>query len=120
MSGDVSIPTDFLPGGKGRYFNASATFDVSLENDVLVVTLAAADIQGTPVPQHVIDSLGQQNLAEDAQKDPEVAAMLRRFSSLQIDEDRIILTPRADEAPPAKPVDRNPPEPAQQPAANDP
>ena len=92
--GEVSIPTDFIPGGKGRYFNASATLNVSLDNGVLIVTLADATVNGERVPQEIIENIGKENLAEDIGKDPEVADILRRFDSLTIDEDKIILTPR--------------------------
>jgi hypothetical protein len=94
VSGDVSIPTDFLPGGKGRFFNASATFEVSLENGVLIVTLQDAEVKGEKLPQQFIDGMGQENLAKDAYKDPEVAATLRRIESISIENDKIVLKPR--------------------------
>ena len=92
--GEVSIPTDFIPGGKGRYFNASATFNVSLDNGVLIVTLADATVKGEKVPQEIIAGIGKENLAKDIYKDPKVAEILRQFDSLTIDEGMIILTPR--------------------------
>ena len=95
VSGDVSLPVDSLPGGKGRYFNASATFDVSLENGVLIVTLADAEVKGERIPQQYIDGISKENLAKDAYKDPEAAATLRRIESLSIEGDKIILKPRA-------------------------
>ena len=94
VSGEVSIPTDFAPGGKGRYFNAMATFNVSLDNGVLIVTLTDATVKGEKVPQQVIEGLGKQNLAKDIYKDPKVAEIFRRFDRLTIEEDKIILTPR--------------------------
>ena len=94
ISGDVSIPTDFLPGGKGRYVNASATFNVSLDGGVLIVTLADATVRGEKVPQKIIEALAKENLAKDAYKDPKAAEILRRFDSLTIEDDKIILTPR--------------------------
>lgn len=101
VTGDVSIPTDFLPGGQGRYFNASATFDVSLENGVLIVTLTDAEVKGEKIPQQFIDGMGKENLAKDAYKDPEVAATLRRIESISIEGDKIVLKPRvtAEQAP---------------------
>ncbi|MEO8496414.1 MAG: hypothetical protein ABI614_15205, partial [Planctomycetota bacterium] len=92
--GDVSIPVDFLPGGKGRFFNASATFNVTLENGVLIVTLKDANVKGEKLPQQFIDAMGKENLAKDAYKDPEVAATLSRIESLSIEHDKIILKPR--------------------------
>lgn len=118
ITGDVSIPVDFIPGGKGRFFNASATFDVSLENGVLIVTIEDAEVKGEKLPQQFIDGMSKENLAKEAYKDPEVAATLGRIESITIEQDKIILKPRimptepaadeagADETPPS---DEDPP-----------
>jgi hypothetical protein len=98
ISGDVSIPTDFLPGGEGRYFNASATFNASLDNGVLIVTLVDAEVKGERVPAPFIEGMSQENLAKDVYKDPEVAQTLRRFESMRIEDDKIILIPRRQTA----------------------
>jgi len=102
VSGDVSIPTEFIPGGTGRYFNASATFDVSLSDGVLIVTLAAAEVKGEPVTQDIIQAMSSENLARDVYNDPEVAAILRRFESLTIDDEQIILSPRLEPSEPGE------------------
>lgn len=94
LFGEVSIPMDGIPGGKGKYFNASATFDVSLNDGKLTVTLADATVKGEKVPEQIIKRIGRENLAKDIDKDPEVAEMLQRFETLTIEEDKIILTPR--------------------------
>lgn len=94
ITGDVSIPTDAIPGGKGRYFNASATFDVSLENGVLIVTLTDAEVKGEKIPQEILEAMGKENLAKDIYKDPEVAEALRRIETVSIEEDKIVLKPR--------------------------
>ena len=91
VSGDVSIPTDAIPGGQGRYFNGSASFNVSMGNGVLIVTLADAEANGQQVPQHVIDGMAAENLAKDLYKDPKNAEMLRRIDSVSIEEDKIVL-----------------------------
>ncbi len=97
VSGDLSIPTDALPGGKGRYFNGSASFNVSMENGILIVTLADAEVNEERVPQQFIDAMAAENLAKDLYKDPKNAEMLRRFESVSIEDDRIILKLRRDQ-----------------------
>ena len=94
VSGELSIPMDFMPLGKGRYFNASATFDVSLDDGVLIVTLAGAEVKGKEVPPQVIEAMSKENLAKEVYKNPEAARSLRRFESLTIEDDRIVLKPR--------------------------
>lgn len=95
VAGDVSIPTDAIPGGKGRYFNASAAFDVQLNDGWLVVTLVSAEVKGEPVPDEFLQAMANKNLAEDLYDNPEVAETLRRFDSIEIGDGRIILRAKA-------------------------
>ena len=94
ISADVSIPTDGLPGGRGRFFNASATLDVSMEDGVLIVTLADAMVDGTPIPAVVSEALKGENLAQDLYKDAETAELLRRIESFSLEDDRVVLRVR--------------------------
>ncbi len=91
VKGDVSIPTDFFPGGKGRFFNGSATFDVSMEDGVLIVVADEASVNGEPLPGPVMEGIRSENLAKDLYKDPENAKFMRRFRDIQIDGDKVIL-----------------------------
>ncbi len=95
VAADVSFPMDAFPGAKGRYFNGSVTADVTFENGVLIVTLANAEVNGQEVPQQLIEAMRKENLAKDLYKNPETAKTLRRFESLVIDDEKIILTPKA-------------------------
>ncbi len=103
ISGDVSMPTDFLPlVGGGRYFNASATFDVSLDpaknQGLLEVRLVDAKVKGQPLPQQFLDAIASENFAQDIYDDPKMAKMLDRFESLRIEGDRLILKVRPSSA----------------------
>lgn len=91
LGGEVSLPADDLPGGKGRFFNASANFEVSLRDGVLRVHIIEAQANGITMPQQAIDHFANENLAKDFNKDPEFRKMLDRFDSLEIVEDRLIL-----------------------------
>lgn len=95
VSADVSFPADIVPGGQGRYFNGSVSANVSMENGVLIVTVADAEVNGERLPEIFLEPLRQENLAKDVDKNPENAEMLRRFESLTIENDRIILKTRA-------------------------
>ncbi|MEQ8847160.1 hypothetical protein [Botrimarina sp.] len=98
LGGDVSIPTDFLPMvGAGRYFNASGQFEASMENGVLVVTLADATVNGKPVPEEFLAGLKDQNLAKDLYDNADNAKALRQFESLTIEGDKVILKARPAE-----------------------
>ncbi len=95
VTADVSFPMDAFPGAKGRFFNGSVTADVSLENGVLIVTLDDAEVNGQPVPKQLIDAMRKENLAKDLYKTPEIAKTLSKFESLLIDDEKIVLTPKA-------------------------
>lgn len=91
LKGDVSIPTDMIPGGGGRFLNASATFDVSMEDGVLIVRMTAAEVNGEPLPRQVMDELSKQNLARDVYDDPDIARALRQFESVRVEDDKVVL-----------------------------
>ncbi len=96
VTGKVSIPLDGVPGGSGRYFNGSASFDVSMENGVLIVTVDQAEVKGEPVPEQFLTPLRQENLAKDLYEDPQNAEFMRRFEDIRIEDDKIILRPKRE------------------------
>jgi len=113
IKGEASFPVpEVVPLGKGRYFNGSMSLKASLENGVLIVTVDNAEVNGKPVPEEFMNGMRNQNLAKDAYKDPKAAEFLKKFKSLTIDDDRIILTP-AEKKPDELPSDTAPPEEAQ-------
>ncbi|QDV45324.1 hypothetical protein Enr13x_52000 [Stieleria neptunia] len=91
VEGDVSIPLDKLPMGKGRYFNGSATFDVAMDGGVLIVTVDQAELNGEPLPDEFMQAMRQENLAKDVYKDPENAKFMSRFEDIRIEDDKFIL-----------------------------
>lgn len=93
VSAQASIPADMIPGGKGRFFNGRVSLKASLENGVLIVTLDEAEVNGEPLPSQFLDGIRGENLAKDAYKDPKSAEFLRKFESLTIEKDKLILTP---------------------------
>ena len=98
ISGDVSVPTDMLPGGKGRYFNGSATVDASMNNGELFVTLKAAEVNGESLPAEFLEGFRGKNLAEEAYKDPKNREALSRFEDIRIEGDKLILKLKPVEA----------------------
>lgn len=99
VEGDVSIPTDMIPFGKGRFFNGSATFDVSMEGGVLIVTAEQAEVNGEPVPEEIMQALRNENLAKEYYKDPKNAKFMRQFEDIRIEGDKFILRVKRDEKP---------------------
>jgi hypothetical protein len=93
VSGDISLPLDdFLPGGKGRFFNGSGSFAVTLDNGVLSVKLVDAMVNGQPIPAAILSEFRKQNLASEFQRDAKISRTIRKFDSIQVADDRVILT----------------------------
>lgn len=98
VGGDISIPASDFPGGAGRHFNASVNFNVSMKDGALEVTLTDAAVNGSPLSKTIMAPLTGKNLAKDAYKDPKNAEVLRKFESLEIVGDKIILRARKQPA----------------------
>lgn len=99
VRGQVSIPLADLELGQldGRFLNGSATFEVSMESGVLVVTVASVEVKGEPLPETLLEGLRDQNLAGDLYDDPETARLLRRFDTVEVKDGKVRITPRAAE-----------------------
>ena len=97
IKGDVSIPLDNVPLAGGRFLNASAAFDVSMENGVLIVTLADAEVKGEKVPAQVLDAMRKENLAKNLYDDAETAKQFRRIESVAVEDGKVVLKVRKEE-----------------------
>lgn len=97
VTGDVSIPTDELPAGAGRFFNASVTLNVSFENGVLIVTLEDATVKGEPLPEAFAEAIRNENLAKDLYSDPNAAETMKRIESVEVLDEKIIIKFRKPE-----------------------
>jgi hypothetical protein len=116
LKGQVSLPLDEfkLPGLQGRYFNGKATFHASLRGGVLVVTAESGEINGRPISEQFMAGIRGKNLAEDAAKNPDNAALIRKLESIQVKDGKIIITPKSKDeraprsAPKEEPSDDQP------------
>lgn len=96
LKGQVSLPLDkVFPQLKGRYFNGKATFRVALDDGKLVVFADSAEANGKPLPPQFMGELSKQNLAEDANKNPENAATFAKFESIHVKDGKIIIKGKA-------------------------
>ncbi|MEM1068366.1 MAG: hypothetical protein AAGI63_05690 [Planctomycetota bacterium] len=90
VSGEVSFPLDEI-GFPGRYFNGSASLSVSMENGILIVTLTDASVNGEKVPEEIVKEIAKENLAKDLYNDADNAKTLRKFESVRVEGDKLIL-----------------------------
>lgn len=95
VKGEISLPLSRIGWlGKGRYLNGEATFNVSLENGVLIVTAREVRVKGKALPEAFMEPLRKENLAKDAYKDPKNAEALRKLEQLKIEDGKVILKAR--------------------------
>lgn len=93
IKGKVSLPLpDIGPLKlKGRYLNGEAGFRVSLVSGELDVHLDNVIVKGQPLPAAIMAELKKNNLAAEFQKNPQNAANLEKFDSIQIKDGKLIL-----------------------------
>jgi hypothetical protein len=96
VKGQISLPLNGIPLiGKGRYLNGEAVFHVSLDNGVLIVTADQVKVKGIPLPETFMKEVRKENLAKDAYNDAESARIIRKLESIQVENGRAVIKPRA-------------------------
>ncbi len=98
VHGDMSYPLDEVPGFSGRYFNGSATFEVSLANNRLVVYVIEASVGGEAVPDEFISGVRNENLAQEMHNNPETREVIESLESVEVVNGTLIITPKGFEA----------------------
>ncbi|MFP6581257.1 MAG: hypothetical protein VCD00_01735 [Candidatus Hydrogenedentota bacterium] len=98
VHGEMSYPLDAIPGFSGRYFNGSATFEVSLANNRLVVYVIEASVGGEAVPDEFISGVRNENLAQEMHNNPETREVIESLESVEVVDGTLIITPKGFEA----------------------
>lgn len=93
VTGKVSFPLDdYGPLKlKGRYLNGTAALRVAIESGQLDIRVDSVDVRGKPLPEPLMKELKKNNLAKDAGNNPDQAEQLKKISSLQIKDGKVIL-----------------------------
>ena len=95
IKGEVSVPLDKMGKfAQGRYLNGMAVFRVELIGGRLVVFADSLEIRGQVVPEAFMQGLRSQNLAEEANKKPEVSNLMRKLESIKVEEGRVFIIPK--------------------------
>jgi hypothetical protein len=100
VKGQVSIPLEFLalPMFRGRYLNGEAELKISLKDGLLLMTLESFEVNGQRPPEQFLANFRQQNLLEDAYKNPQNAHRIRSLESIEVKDGKIIIKPRTKDA----------------------
>lgn len=93
VRGQVSFPLDRF-GFRGKYLNGAATFDVRIDNGLLLVTLDTLEVKGKQVPEETMSKLRMENLAKDFGKDPKDAKQIAQIDKIEVKDGKLIITPK--------------------------
>ena len=94
----MSVPLEHIARiAKNRYFNGEATFNVSLENGVLMVTADQASVHGKSLPEAFMKKLRKENLAKEVYRNAETAATISKLESIEVQDGRVVIKARAAE-----------------------
>jgi len=79
---------------KGRYLNASGTFDLSVHNGVVRLTANDLAGKGRPLPQFYMERIRTQNLAQSLKSNPRVLVAMDWIQSIEVKDGKLVITPK--------------------------
>lgn len=96
VKGQVSFPMSQmgLPLFRGRYLNGAGTFSVSFQNGLLRVLPKEIQVKGKPLPSVYMERIQSENLAAQANNNPQSSEALNRLQSIEIKDSKLILVPK--------------------------
>lgn len=91
----LSLPLDELglPVFKGRYFNGTATFEISLHDGFLRVSPTDLNANGRRLPGIYLDKIRKLNLAEKVNADPRASLALENIRSVEVKDGQLVVQP---------------------------
>ena len=106
----ISLPLDWLPLFRERYFNGIATFDVAFNNGRFQIYLDTASVKGEDVPNELLRELRRENFGDMWEDDADARALTRKIDSIVITKDGVTITPNTAPPPGLIPEQQNAPE----------
>lgn len=96
VQAQLSLPTDGFPLRilKGRYFNGSGDFAVSVHDDKLFLNIKSLSIKGKPLPERFMQPLRQENFADSWTNDPDFNNALAKLKELKIESNKLYVIPK--------------------------
>jgi hypothetical protein len=99
VQAQLSVPTDGfgLRMLKGRYFNGSGDFALSLHDGHLMLNVKSLSVKGKPLPEQFMQSLRTQNFADAWTNDVELNQALAKLQEVKIQNGELIVVPKMQE-----------------------
>src|SRR5262249_42180780 len=95
VQAQLSLPLDALGWRilRGRYFNGSGDFVVSLHDGKLLLTVKSLSVKGQPLPEQYMASLRGQNFADAWTNDPGFTDALARLEEIKVENGKLVVVP---------------------------
>jgi hypothetical protein len=102
VQAQLSVPTDGfgIRMLRGRYFNGSGEFGVSLHEGKLLVNVKSLSVKGQPLPENFLQPLREQNFADGWTNDVDFNAAIAKLEEIKIENGKLIVIPKPHEAQP--------------------
>jgi hypothetical protein len=100
VQAQLSLPTDGfgLRMLRGRYFNGSGEFAVSLHNGRLLLHVRSLSVKSRPLPERFMQSLRAQNFADSWTNNVEFDRALAKLQEVKIENGKLIVVPKVHAA----------------------
>ena len=99
VTAQMSLPLDWLPLFRERYFNGTATFDVAFSNGRFQIYLDSASVKGEDVPSEQLREFRRENFGDMWEDDPDARELIREIETVSISQEGVTITPKTG-APP--------------------
>jgi hypothetical protein len=98
VQAQLSIPTDVfgLKMLRGRYFNGSGDFRVSLHDGGLIVNAESLSVKGKPLPDQFMQSIRGQNFADSWTNDEGFQEALGKLQEIKIENGKLFVFPQTN------------------------
>jgi len=105
LQAQLSVPTDSFGVRmlKGRYFNGSGDFAVSLHDGRLMLNVKSLSVKGKPLPEQFMQSIRGQNFADAWTNDVEFNRSLSKLSEIKVEDGKLYVIPKTAETNSAAP-----------------
>ena len=99
----LSLPTDGFGVEmlKGRYFNGSGDFAVSVHDGRLRLNVKSLSVKGRPLPEQFMVSIRAENFADSWTNDVEFNQALAKLQEVKIENGKLIVIPKLPASEPA-------------------
>jgi hypothetical protein len=99
IRGQVSIPLQEIGFKmlKGRYFNGTGIFSVSLKNGILSVVPEEITVRNRPLPGPYMERFRRQNMVAGINDNPKASVALNHLQDIQIKDGKLILVPKKEQ-----------------------